>query len=111
MKHSLSTYEAAHMLLKDENAKWTREAAFALVGYYEEIEFSNGEEMEFDAVAIRCDWTEYKTARDIASDYSHHIKVTDDMDDDDVEKAVTKYVERNSDIIKLSNGHFLVRIF
>jgi hypothetical protein len=110
MKHTLSTYEAAHLLLKDENAKWTREAAFALVEYYEQLEEDVGE-IEFDVVAIRCDWTEYKTARDIASDYSHNIKVTDDMDDDDVEKVVTKYIERNSHMIKLSNGNFLVRIF
>jgi hypothetical protein len=110
MKHTLSTYEAAHLLLKDENAKWTREAAFALVEYYEQLEEDVGE-IEFDVVAIRCDWTEYETARDIASEYSHNIKVTDDMDDDDVEKVVTKYIERNSHMIKLSNGNFLVHIF
>ena len=59
MKIELCTYEAADILLKDEYAKWSREAALALVEYYEALEEDCGESIELDPIAIRCDWTEY----------------------------------------------------
>ena len=38
MKHTLSQYEFVDLLMKDEFAKWTREAAFALWNYYKNLE-------------------------------------------------------------------------
>jgi hypothetical protein len=59
MKKTMTTYDIAHELIGDENANWSRAGAFALAEYLEELEESTGEEMEFDHVAIRCDWSEY----------------------------------------------------
>jgi hypothetical protein len=59
---TLSTYEIANRLLNDSNACWTRAGAFALAEYLESMEEDTGEQMEYDAVAIRCDFSEYSSA-------------------------------------------------
>ena len=53
----LSTNQAINELLADENASWTYNEAEALVNFYEELEDQQGEAIEFDRVAIRCDFT------------------------------------------------------
>jgi hypothetical protein len=69
MKTTLSTYAVADLLLADNNANWSQAGALALACYLEEIESDTGEEMEFDAVAIRCDFSEYKDLGTWAEDY------------------------------------------
>jgi hypothetical protein len=69
MKMNLSTYAVADLLLADNNANWSRAGALALADYLEEIESETGEEMEFDRVAIRCDYSEYKDLGSWAEDY------------------------------------------
>lgn len=54
---TLSTNQAITDLLADLNASWTYLEAVALVNFYEELEDQQGEAIEFDRVAIRCDWT------------------------------------------------------
>lgn len=58
MKQTLTTYQAADILSNDENSSFTRAGAFALVEYLENLEDETGEEMQFDSVGIRCDWSE-----------------------------------------------------
>jgi hypothetical protein len=68
MKKTMTTSEIAHELIDDGNASWSRAGAFALAQYLEELEESTGEEMEFDHVAIRCEWSEYASLMDWADD-------------------------------------------
>jgi hypothetical protein len=108
MKQTLTTNQVAHILLRDDNAKWSYEAAHALAEHYEDIERDLGEETELDAVAIRCDWTEYKTAHEIAEAYD----IAFDGDEVDVEDEVTEYIQHRSYLIKLPKGvGYLVRQF
>jgi hypothetical protein len=67
MKMMLSTYAVADLLLADNNANWSQAGAIALACHLEESE--TGEEMEFDAVAIRCDYSEYQDLGLWAEDY------------------------------------------
>jgi hypothetical protein len=62
MKATLSTFQAAAMLKADTNTNWSHSGARALVEYLEQMEEDTGEEIEFDAVAIRCDWSEFESA-------------------------------------------------
>jgi hypothetical protein len=68
MKMKLTTNQAARMLCDDKNAKWSWDGALALVEYLEELELDAGEEMEFDAVGIRCEWSEYASLEDAGKD-------------------------------------------
>jgi len=108
MKRTLSTYEVAGLLMSDEYAKWSRPAAYALAEYYENLENESGEEIEFDAVAIRCEWNEYATAEEIAEAYDIEVNA----DTEDTLDKVRDYISGRSEIIELENGNgYLVRAF
>ena len=69
MKETLSTLEIADRLFRDENAGWTYAGAHALAEYLEQLEEDSGEEMEFDRVAIRCDYSEHESPQAWGEDY------------------------------------------
>jgi len=48
---------------------FSRRALVALFDYFEELEDDLGEEIEFDPIAICCDYAEYETALEAAQDY------------------------------------------
>ena len=69
MINTLSTNQAVTELMADEYANWSYEGATALVEWLEELEDSSGEPIEFDPVALRCEFSEY-TATDLVEEYS-----------------------------------------
>lgn len=69
MKQTLTTGQAASMLAYDTNSSFSYSGAYALCEYLEGIEAGSGEEMEFDAVEIRCDWAEYESLQEWGKDY------------------------------------------
>jgi hypothetical protein len=78
MKTTISIHDAAFILLTDEYGSWTREEAFALAQYYEQLEEDLGEEIELDVVAIRCEWNSYSNMQEVRDNYP-----TCPEDDDD----------------------------
>jgi hypothetical protein len=77
---TLSTYDIADRLLKYSNA-WSRAGAFALAKYLQNVEDDTGEQMEFDAVAIRCDFAEYPSAVEAHNDITSGHDLTEDDED------------------------------
>ena len=82
---TLSTYDIADRLLRYSNA-WSRAGAFALAEHLQEFEENTGEQMEFDAVAIRCDWTEYPSAVDAHNDRTQGHDLTEDEEETALER-------------------------
>lgn len=79
MKQTFTTSQAAYLLLQDDNARWSRAGAFALIEHLEQLEQDCGMEIEFDRVAIRCDWHEYGSAIEAAEDiYGDPFETEDD---------------------------------
>ncbi len=118
MKTTLTPYQAADILASDENSSFTRAGAFALVEYLEELEESTGEEMEFDHVAIRCDWSEYDSLLAFAEDYfADHKQAADALGlnvamigdefeetEEEIGEAVREYIEGNGMLIEFDGG-------
>lgn len=52
----------------------------ALFDYLEELENSTGEPIEFDPIALCCEYTEYECFADLQADYSN-IKDMEDLED------------------------------
>ena len=69
MKQTMTTNEVAAALRADDNANWSYAGALALAEYLEEWERESASEMEFDRVAIRCDFAEWKSLQAWAVDY------------------------------------------
>ena len=115
----MTTYEIAHELIDDENANWSRAGAFALAGYLEELEESTGEEMEFNHVAIRCDFSEYDSLLAFAEGYFADYKQAADAldlniamsgdefeeDQDHIEDAITEFInQQGGQVIEFDGG-------
>jgi hypothetical protein len=110
MKKTLTTYDIAHELLQDTNAAWTRAGAFALAEYLEDYEESTGEEMEMDVVAIRCDFSEYSSLVDWATDYFTQwrgdLNIDENLDEGDekIDEAIRSYIQDNGQLIEFDGG-------
>lgn len=66
-------------------------------------------DMEFDPIAISCDFTEYEDGKALFNDYSY--MVDGDLDEEEKIDALVEEIEENTMICKLSNGHYLVEDF
>ena len=66
MKKTLTTSEIADALASDEYGNFTRAGAWAMAEFLDE---NMPEDAEFDSVAIRCDWSQYKSLLDWADDF------------------------------------------
>ena len=98
MKKLLNTYEIADALQK--YSQMSRGGAFALAEYLEEYEESTGEELEFDPVAIRCDFSEYASVIQAAARYTGEfagISYTD-------EAGALEYLQDHTIVIEFYGG-------
>jgi hypothetical protein len=102
MKLTLSTYAVADLLMSDENANWSRPGALALAEYLEEMEESTGEEMEFDTVAIRCDFSEYESLAKWAEEYGFNID--EDEDEEAAEESIREYITDRGQLVEFEGG-------
>jgi len=95
MKTEMTTYECAKALTHDEYASWTRSGAFALVEYLEQMEDDCGTQIEFDPVALRCEFSEYDNAIEAAKAYTSEFTT---------EEAALEYLEDHTTVINHANG-------
>jgi hypothetical protein len=102
MKLTLNTYAVADLLIADNNANWSRAGARALAEYLEEIEESTGEEIEFDAVAIRCDYSEYESLAKWADEYGFNID--EDEDGEAAEESIREYIQDRGQLVEFDGG-------
>lgn len=87
------------------------EAAKALHNYYEQLSDDLGEDIEFDAIAWCCEWSEYDSVKEA---YKEHYG--DDSDLPRSQRRTQKaqqleYFEDNTQVIELDNGHVLIQEF
>ena len=110
MYTNLSTDEAIKLLKEDDGADWSWDGAKALIEYLEELE-SEGKPIEFDRVALRCEYSEYSSALEAAQDYGFTPPENEDDDDDndeddedEKESAALAYLEDRTTVIQFNNG-------
>ena len=99
----MTQYDIAHELMNDIHAAWTRAGAFALAEYFEQLEEDLGESIEFDAVAIRCDFSQYASLEDWAKEYCPSDWVNF-LTYEDPEKAIREYIQERGQLIEFDGG-------
>lgn len=119
MKKTLTTSDIAHELLQDESANWSYNGAYALANYLQEYEEETGEEMEFDRVAIRCDYSQYESLQEWADEYfggdastvADALGLDVDMsgvefeqDDEEVSQVIREYIQDHGQLIEFDGG-------
>ena len=73
-------YEFIDTLTRDEYASFSYNGASALYDYLTDLEYDMDQEIEFDRVAIRCDYSEYETLDEILNQYDN-INTLDELRD------------------------------
>lgn len=106
---TLNTHAAAHLLTQDKNANWSYRGAMALVEYLEELEESTGEEMEFCAVAIRCDFAEWQDLMEFAKEYFGSLenvanKFPRYVFRDEINDAIREFIQDHGTLIEFDGG-------
>ena len=107
---TLNTYQIADALKNDTCARWSYNGSLALAEYLEEYEESTGEELEFDTCAIRCDFSEYSSLHEWASDYFGREKWEQELgidlqnSDDEVNEKIREYIQNHGQLIEFDGG-------
>jgi len=82
------------------------EALQWLAKYYEDLSDSLDKDIEFDPVAIRCEWSEYEP-EEAWRDYQHEMDMHDIERDDT--RGIIKALERHHHVAVLKRGTILVK--
>jgi hypothetical protein len=104
----LDTSEVAQILSGDSNAGFSYDGAYALAEYLEQLEEDMGKPIEFDRVAIRCDFSEYESlqewAQDYFANYVERLCIDKDMDDDEIDDEIRNYIHDHGQLIEFDGG-------
>ena len=79
MKDTVTEYQFIDTMAQKQHG-FSYEGAKALFEYFENLEQDTGEELEFDPVAIRCDFDEYESLEDVKENYQD-IETLEDLRD------------------------------
>ena len=94
MKIKLSTNDAAYILLSDPTTFWPRNAAYALIEYYEALEAKTGKSIDLNRDALRRQWADYESAAEAASERGLDLS----------ESAALAYYEERTNVIRFEGG-------
>ena len=104
----LSTHDVARELSDDANSGFSYDGALALAEYMKDLEKDMGVSIEFDGVAIRCDFSEYESlqewAQDYFADYVERLCIDKDMDDDEIDDEIRNYIHDHGQLIEFDGG-------
>jgi hypothetical protein len=105
MKTTLNTYQIADSIKRDCNFSY--EACKALAEYFESLEEDTGVEMEYDGVAIRCDWAEYESLDAYVQEmYPDNYSEWAEKDEDEQ----LEWVQNNHQVIEVSDASVLIGV-
>ena len=91
--------------MADENAAWSMAGAFALVEYLERHEEDYGTQVEFDRVAIRCEYSEHESLQEWARFYFTDEQRFDILDgSDDHAETIREYILDYAQLIEFDGG-------
>lgn len=96
---------------EDRKDQFSYGALKALYQWYEEDEESTGEQIELDIIAICCEWTEYDTCEEYASQFFDFEGMTYDEDGaeeltpDEVEDKARRFLEERTVVLEAETPH------
>ena len=97
---------------RDNNFSY--EGKKALFEFLEEYEEQTGKEIEFDVIALCCDYNEYKNIKEYLENYSSDVDRKDYEENDDLEgyeEAVLKEIGEKTTLIKIDDEAFIIQAY
>ena len=91
MKTNVNSYQFRDTMVK---YGFSYEGANALFDYLEQYEEDTGEELDFDPIALNCDFVEYESEKELLSQYNN-CNTLEDIEDN---TTLIKFTYHNYDI-------------
>ena len=105
MKITLTESEFVNRFRAFRPDQFSIEALRALFSHLEELERDCGEEVEFDPVAICCDWSDYPSAIEAAEAYGWEDETEEGEErDSKAEEAALTFLCDNTTVIEFKSG-------
>jgi len=86
-------------LRNDDYAKWTYDEAHALVEHYELLSEDCDINIEWDTVAIRCEWTSYSNLNEVNDNYS------------DLDAKTIEDLREHTEVLTCEDGTLIIQDF
>lgn len=96
--------------MRDEYAKWSYKGAHALIEHLEQLEEDCGDEMEFDRVAIRCDWSEYESAVEALEELEPDWDKPECASERELQQSALDWLSGRTQVIEFDGG-VIVQLF
>ena len=91
--------------------QFTYEAYEVLFDYLWDLGEDIGEPIEFDVIAICCEWSEYDSIRELAEQYGVAVEdvidVDEDTDEDDIGQALADEMRERGTLLEVEGGSYL----
>lgn len=81
----------------------------AIFDYLEQYEEDAGEEIEYDPIAICCEYTEYETALEGAKEYG--FEPDEEDSEEKQEEAALEYLEERTTVLPCGSGGIVIAQF
>tara|TARA_R100000656_G_scaffold20885_1_gene18611 strand:+ start:1040 stop:1369 length:330 start_codon:yes stop_codon:yes gene_type:complete len=109
MKNTITEQEFINTIVDLRPENFTTSGLRTLFNYFEELEQDIGEELNFDPIAICCEFAEYDSFDDLVSDYFGEAGVCPIETDEDVDIG---YFEDRTIVIPIEeNGAYIIQQF
>ncbi len=94
MKNTMTCYDFIDGMMKIRPENFSRAGLLALWDYFEEYEDGTDQQIEFDPIAICCEWSEYENEKEALENYG--LETMEQLEDR------TTVIKTSSDAIVLS---------
>jgi hypothetical protein len=111
MKITLTESEFVSRFLAIRPDNFSREALRALFEHLGELEREMQEEMEFDPVAICCEWSEYSNPTEAAMEYGFEPLDEEDGTEDESQDGALTFLREQTTVLELSSGGVVILNF
>lgn len=108
MYKELSTHDIAYALSSNKDNGFTYNGARALAEYLESCE-EDGEKMELDTVALRCEYSEYASAKEASDQYGRYYDINGTAED--IEASALAWLEEHTTVIPVDGGGVVIAQF
>lgn len=105
MYKTINFSEFCDSFSEDRQNQFSYEGKRALFEYFESYEEDTGEEIELDVIALCCDYTEYETALEVATNYfTFALSDIDNISAEDAEQEALDFLKNNTQVIEFDGG-------
>ena len=102
----LNEHSFAYELSSNKDNGFSYEGAKALYNHLEDF----GEDIEFDAVALRCDYSEY-SEKELIQSYNHLVDREEGVSDSDYFEELRDEIEQNTTLLVVNNNTYIIQDF